>query len=37
MRSPCCLCACESPSVNFWTSEPIFMKLGMHIMAPKPI
>jgi hypothetical protein len=36
MRSPCCLPACESP-VNFWTPEPIFMKLGMYTMAPQPI
>jgi hypothetical protein len=23
--------------VNFWMHEPIFLKLGMHIMAPEPI
>jgi hypothetical protein len=35
-----CLCVCLSvyPSpINFWMPEPIFMKLGMYIMAPEPI
>jgi hypothetical protein len=46
MRSPSrlcvyvCVCACAhvcvSP-VDFWMPEPIFMKLGMYIMAPDPI
>jgi hypothetical protein len=36
MRSPCCLCvpACVSPTVNYETSGPTSMKLGM---APEPI
>jgi hypothetical protein len=25
------------PFINFWMPEPIFMKLGMYIMAPEPI
>jgi hypothetical protein len=25
------------PPINFWTHEPIFMKLGMYIMAPESI
>jgi hypothetical protein len=25
------------PPVNFWMAEPIFMRLGMHIMAPDSI
>jgi hypothetical protein len=25
------------PHINFWTPEPIFMKLGMYIMTPEPI
>jgi hypothetical protein len=29
-----CLCI---PPINFWIPEPIFMKLGMYIMAPEPI
>jgi hypothetical protein len=38
MRSPCCLCVCESPPPsNFWVSGPILMKLDMRIMAPEPI
>jgi hypothetical protein len=38
MRSPCSLCVCVFvyPSINFWMPEPIFMKLGMYIMAPGP-
>jgi hypothetical protein len=36
MRSPCCLCVCIPP-INFKMPEPIFMKLGMCIMAPEPI
>jgi hypothetical protein len=24
-------------SINFWMYEPIFIKLGMYIIAPKPI
>jgi hypothetical protein len=34
MRPPCCLCI--SP-YQLWMAEPIFMKLGMYIMAPEPI
>jgi hypothetical protein len=30
-------CVCVSPRINFWMAEPIFMKLGMYIMAHKPI
>jgi hypothetical protein len=39
MRSPCCLWVCEypPPPINFWMPEPIFMKLGMYIMASEPI
>jgi hypothetical protein len=37
MRSSCCVCVCESPTINFSVPEPIFMKLGMHIMIPEPI
>jgi hypothetical protein len=37
MRSPCCLCVCESPPINFWMPEPIFMKVGMYVMAHEPI
>jgi hypothetical protein len=29
-----CLCI---PHINFWMPEPIFIKLGMYIMAPEPI
>jgi hypothetical protein len=25
------------PTNNFWTSQPIFMKLDMYIMTPEPI
>jgi hypothetical protein len=29
---------CESPpTISFWLHEPLFMKLGMYIMAPEPI
>jgi hypothetical protein len=28
-----CLCI---PPINFWTPEPIFMKLGTYITAPEP-
>jgi hypothetical protein len=31
------MCVCESPPINFWVPEPIFMKLGMYIMEPEPI
>jgi hypothetical protein len=24
------------PHINFWIYEPIFMKLGIYIMAPEP-
>jgi hypothetical protein len=25
------------PPINFWMAEPVFMKLGVYIMAPEPI
>jgi hypothetical protein len=28
---------CESPPINYWIHEPIFMKFRMHIMAPELI
>jgi hypothetical protein len=34
MRSPCCLCV---PPINLCMLEPVFMKLGMRIMATEPI
>jgi hypothetical protein len=37
MRYPCCLCLCESPLINFWMPESIFMKPGAYIMATEPI
>jgi hypothetical protein len=38
MRSLCCVCVCMCISSNkFLTPDQIFMKLGMHIMAPEPI
>jgi hypothetical protein len=37
MRSPFCLCLCESPPINFWIPEPIFMKLGTCIKVAEPI
>jgi hypothetical protein len=41
MRSRYCPCVCVSayppPPINFWTPEPIFMKLGTYITAPEPI
>jgi hypothetical protein len=38
MRSPCCLfCVCGSPLINFWMSEPVFIKHSMYIMAPDPL
>jgi hypothetical protein len=36
MRSPCCRWLCI-PTINFWTPEPIFMKLCIYIMTPVPI
>jgi hypothetical protein len=36
MRSPFCLCVYVSP-INFWTPEPISMKLGTYNMSPEPI
>jgi hypothetical protein len=30
-------CVSVYPHINFWMPEPIFMKLGMYIMAPEPI
>jgi hypothetical protein len=37
MRFPSCLYVCVSPPLNFWMPEPIFIKLGMYIMATEPI
>jgi hypothetical protein len=37
MPFPCCLSVCESLPINFWMSEPIFMKLGMYNMTIEPI
>jgi hypothetical protein len=37
MWSTYCLCVCESLPINFWMPEPVFIKLGMYIMAPEPI
>jgi hypothetical protein len=37
MQSPRCLCACVSPTINFWMPEPVFMKFCIYIMAPEPI
>jgi hypothetical protein len=34
MRSACCLCILP---INFWMAEPVFMKLGMYMMAPEVI
>jgi hypothetical protein len=31
------VCVSVSPSINFRVAEPIFMKLGMYIMAPELI
>jgi hypothetical protein len=37
MRSPCCPCIYESPSINFWMPEPVVIRPGMYIIAPEPI
>jgi hypothetical protein len=37
MLSPCCLCVCVPPFINFWMPELIFIKLRMYIMAPETI
>jgi hypothetical protein len=42
MWSPCCLCVCISvclciPPIKSWLTEPMFMKLGMYIMATESI
>jgi hypothetical protein len=38
MRPLCCLCVRKTPSITFWMSQSIFMKLGdMYIMAPELI
>jgi hypothetical protein len=37
MRSPSCLCVCESLHVKFRIPGPVFTKLGMYIMAPELI
>jgi hypothetical protein len=31
------VCVSVYPPINFWTPEPIFMKLGTYITAPEPI
>jgi hypothetical protein len=31
------VCDGVAPPINFWTPEPIFMKLGTYITAPEPI
>jgi hypothetical protein len=36
MISMLSVCRCIPPN-NFWLPEPIFMNLGMYIMAPEPI
>jgi hypothetical protein len=36
MQSPCYLYFCLSP-INFLKAEPIFIQLGMYIVAPEPI
>jgi hypothetical protein len=37
LRSCCCFCVCMCiPHVNFWTPEPVFMKLGMHVESIWP-
>jgi hypothetical protein len=36
MRSSYCLCVWDSPHINFRVPEPVFMKLGMYIMATVP-
>jgi hypothetical protein len=35
MRSPCCLCVCESPPISFWIPEPIYIKLDMYTRPPE--
>jgi hypothetical protein len=37
MRSPCFLCVCESPNINFWILETICMKFRRHIMTYESI
>jgi hypothetical protein len=37
MLSPFRLWVCESSPISYWMPEPVFMNLGMHIMAPDPI
>jgi hypothetical protein len=36
MRSSCCLCFCVFP-INFLKAEPIFIQLGIYIVAAEPI
>jgi hypothetical protein len=31
------VCVSVYPPTNFWMAEPIFMKLGIHIMTPEPL
>jgi hypothetical protein len=36
MRSPCCLyMSVNSPPISFSIPEPVFMKLGLYVMAPE--
>jgi hypothetical protein len=37
MRSPYCLCLWNTHLINFWVSEPIFLKLGMYIISAESI
>jgi hypothetical protein len=37
MTSRRCLGVCVSHPINFWTPEPIFMKVGTYITAPERI
>jgi hypothetical protein len=32
-----CVCVCVSRPLHYLMHEPILMKLGVHMMAPKPI
>jgi hypothetical protein len=37
MRPPCSLCVCITHPINFQMREPLFVELGMYIMAPEPL
>jgi hypothetical protein len=37
MTPPCCLRVYVYPPIITWLPEPLFMKLGMRIMASEPI